>query len=119
MIDFYGVPYCYKNDIKQFLRYRVEPRHYPVVHEHFYHVLKSTGYSVDEFDYGKMQEEYNAKNEGVSPGLDIKINLQEFSTKQEASQKPVDLSIIEQMRSMLDEIKELKEQVLSTKRNHD
>lgn len=42
VIDFYGVPYCYKNDINKFLKYRIQPRHYPIVHEHFYKVLQAT-----------------------------------------------------------------------------
>ena len=120
VIEFYGVPYCWKNDINKFMRYQVQPRHYSIVHDHFYEVLKSTWYGVEDFDYAKMQDDYNERNSGKPIGLDIKVNIEAFTKALPKEHQawggettPESSQIIDQMAEMMAEMKELKKHILS------
>lgn len=114
VIDFYWVPYCYKNNINQFLKYWVQPRHYPIVHDHFYMVLKSTWYWVEDFDYGKLQEDFTSR-QLKWPWLDFKMKIENFSKQEEKQVENVNSDTMILMQEMMKEIQELKAKFLPKK----
>jgi len=85
VMNFYGIPFIYKNEYKRFLKYRIQPRHYQVVQDHFYYQLQQEWYDVSDFEYGKLQEEYNIRVPvAEQTWLDLHINYDSFLEKDKA-----------------------------------
>lgn len=105
VINFYWIPFIYKNEYKRFLKYRIEDRHCWIVNDHFLWVLRSEWYDVSDFDYLTLQHEYCARvPDPEQTWLDLHINYNEFLERDKAHrdsiEKQVDSIKDEQIASM-------------------
>lgn len=136
VLDFYGIPYIYKHEYKKYLKYRIEPRHYQVVTDYFSVILRSEWYDTTDFDFGKLQEEYNIKVPvAEATGLELHVNYADFLERdkqhREALSKWENIEKDEQiwqmqwmMQQMMVQMAELQKQiwnpnVLLSKENND
>lgn len=82
VINYYGIPYIYKNEYKKYLKYRIQPRHCQVVTDYFSVILRSEWYDTSDFDFAQLQEEYNRKVPvAEATWLELHINYAEFLEK--------------------------------------
>lgn len=116
VINFYWIPYIYKNEYKRFLKYRIQDRHCWIVNDHFLQVLRSEWYDVSDFDYLTLQHEYCARVPNPEQTwLDLHINYDEFLQKDKAHrdsiEKQADSKKDEQIANMQGMMKEMMEQM--------
>jgi len=82
VLNFYGIPHIYKNEYKKYLKYRIQPRHCGIVNDYFLISLRQDWYDVSDFDYKKLQDEYNQRvPEPEQTGLDLHVNYDLFLKK--------------------------------------
>lgn len=120
VLEFYGIPHIYKWEWKKYLKYRIKPEHYKYVNSYFIPLLRSEWYDVSEWDYWLEQEEYNKRVPvAEQTWLNIAINYDNFLENdrkhREAIEKKSDpisnqqiLEMQSMMKSMMEEMKELK-----------
>lgn len=116
VLNFYGIPFIYKNEYKRFLKYRIQERHCWIVNDHFLSVLAQEWYDTSDFDYLTLQKEYIAKvPEAEQTALDLHTNYAEFLEKDKAHRDAVARSAEtvkdEQIASMQDMMKKMMEQM--------
>ncbi len=123
VLTYYWIPYIHKNDYKQYLKYRIKSIHYPIVNEYLYHVRKQEWYDVSDWDYGKLQDQYNIEvPEKEQTWMDLHVNYDEFlrkeqkhlqslEKKQNTQENDVIMWMQNMMLQMMKEMKELKNQV--------
>jgi len=123
VLDFYWIPYIYKNDYKKYLKYRIQEKHRPVVQSHFLIVLRQDWYETDDFDYWVLQKDYCIRvPEAEATGLNLHINYDTFLKKDQEHRAALEKEAVaannEQikqmqdfMSSMMQEMKELKSQL--------
>ena len=119
VINFYGIPYVYKNEYKKYLKYRIQARHYWVVNDYFSVILRSEWYDTSDFDFWKLQDEYNMKVPvAEATWLDLHINYNDFLEKDRAHREALEKwneskkdEQIWQMQSMMQKMMEQMEQL--------
>jgi len=100
VLNFYGIPYIYKNEYKKYLKYRIQPRHYDVVQHYFMSILSQEWYDTSDFNYWKLQDEYNIKIPvAEQTALDLHVNYQEFLQKDKEHRE----AVLRQQDSVKDE----------------
>lgn len=91
VIDFYGIPYIYKNEYRRFLKHRIQERHRPVVQDHFDSVLAMEWYDEEyrkRWSYGELQTEYNRNNpDPEQMWLKAEVDYNKFKEKELESQE--------------------------------
>lgn len=82
VLNFYGIPFIYKNEYKKYLKYRIQARHYDIVNGYFLTVLRNEWYDVSDFNYWTLQDEYNQRVPVAEhTWLDLHINYDLFLKK--------------------------------------
>lgn len=69
---------------------------------------------MDDFDYAKLQEEYNARQDKTPVGIELKIDMKKFQEQNPVEQFMPQQDQMQLMKDMMNEIKELKEKFLSS-----
>lgn len=127
VLNYYGIPFIYKDEWRKYLKYRIEPRHYWVVNDYFIPLLKSMWYDVTDRDFGKEQDEYKERVPvAEQTGLDMHIDYDAFllrdkqhqeSLQKENANKQTDQNkeIMNFMQDMMKQMKELWDQVQELK----
>lgn len=96
LLDFYWIPYIYKNEYKRYLKYRIQERHRPVVQDYFERVLASEWYDHDYISsrkFWEIQMEYIKNNpDPEQTWLDIKVNYNAFMQKEQESKEAKSMS---------------------------
>ena len=123
VLDFYWIPHIYKDEYKRYLRYRIQPRHYDIVNNHFIKVLELEWYDISDFNYWELQEDYNRKvPEAEQTWLDLHIDYDDFIKRDQKHRESIkiesEVQVNEQMLwmqqmmlSMMDEMKQLKSMI--------
>lgn len=136
VLNYYWIPFVYKNEYKKYLKYRIEPRHCQIVTDYFSVILRSEWYDTSDFDYGELQKEYNIKVPVAEPtGLELNVNYAEFLEKDRQHREALEkwtntiqneqiMSMQSMMKTMMEQMAELQKQiwnpnVLLSKKNTD
>ena len=116
VLNFYGIPFIYKNEYKKYLKYRIQPRHCWIVNDYFLQVLRQEWYDTSDFDYSKLQEEYNERVPVPEhTWLDLHINydlfLQKDKEHRDAIAKETDNKKDEQIQTLQTMMQQMMQQM--------
>jgi len=116
VLTFYGIPFIYKNEYRKYLKYRIQKRHYWIVNDYFTAILASEWYDVSDFDYWKLQDDYNISVPVAEhTWLNMHVNYDDFLKKDAAHREALirwwETEKDQQIQNMLEMMAEMREEM--------